>query len=451
MTEPETDEYDANLYRRTIAKLMLNSLPGRLNLNINRKQTMLTRNTADLVPIFADEERYKLRELQELKIGAQSVLKAVYTEGDYDYHVQQFDVAPHLSAYMLGYSKMLMASHFKFIRDIGATPLYTDTDSIKILFENQTQVKLYTDQFVPTVKTFGGMECEDEHGYTELLTCGPKNAAYKHADGGYSWFGNGIRARENVELDIWEAYKEVIYGGMVTVNDFSICSTADLNLTHTTDATKKLRFICTKGPVTGEGSETRIGMWKDVRQFEEYCAGIVPMGLAETWARLKMSEKLPRYSRCPQKGIAKASQKFKDELKAWQQSLPGPQNGDVRRLDNVLSETLPDTDGLGQMTARQLYPAIQDAMGVTELSTEMKTRVKEQACNLLATGDIQPAKRRRTVCNTVVYMLRAQDGVDIGYIGSANDVEERLRKHNGELAGGARQTVGRTWQIHCDR
>ena len=99
------------------------------------------------------------------------------------------------------------------------------------------------------------------------------------------------------------------------------------------------------------------------------------------------------------------------------------------------------------MTARQLYPAIQDALGV-ELTTEMKTHIKEQACNLLATGDVRPLKRPREGCNTVVYILQAQGDSDVGYIGSANDVEERLRKHNGELPGGARQTVGRTWRIH---
>ena len=104
--------------------------------------------------------------------------------------------------------------------------------------------------------------------------------------------------------------------------------------------------------------------------------------------------------------------------------------------------------GLGQMTARQLYPAIQDALGVTELTTELKTRVKEQACSLLATGDIRPLKRPRTDCNTMVYLLQSQNGSDIGYVGATNDLRRRLQEHNGELPGGARQTVGRTWQIH---
>ena len=86
-------------------------------------------------------------------------------------------------------------------------------------------------------------------------------------------------------------------------------------------------------------------------------------------------------------------------------------------------------------------------MGVTELTTDMKTRVKEQACSLLATGDIRPLKRPRTVCNTMVYLLQSKSS-DIGYVGVTNDLRRRLQEHNGELPGGARQTVGRTWQIH---
>ena len=52
-----------------------------------------------------------------------------------------------------------------------------------------------------------------------------------------------------------------------------------------------------------------------------------------------------------------------------------------------------------------------------------------------------------------VYLLRCADGSL--YTGVANDLQRRLRQHNGELAGGARYTRGRrpvelVWSEPCD-
>ena len=117
-TEQELIQYENCQTNRTSAKLMLNSLPGRLNLNINRRQTMLACDTQELIPLLGDSNRYNVHSLDELHLNKTSIVRAVYTEGTYEYHIQQYSVAPHLSAYMLGYSKMLMAESFQFLTRI---------------------------------------------------------------------------------------------------------------------------------------------------------------------------------------------------------------------------------------------------------------------------------------------------------------------------------------------
>ncbi len=48
----------------------------------------------------------------------------------------------------------------------------------------------------------------------------------------------------------------------------------------------------------------------------------------------------------------------------------------------------------------------------------------------------------------VVYLLRTSDGRRARtYVGATVSLEHRLRQHNGERAGGARQTAGRTWVL----
>jgi predicted GIY-YIG superfamily endonuclease len=45
------------------------------------------------------------------------------------------------------------------------------------------------------------------------------------------------------------------------------------------------------------------------------------------------------------------------------------------------------------------------------------------------------------------YMLQSHDGKKT-YVGATIDPNRRLRQHNGEIAGGARATHGRSWRRH---
>ena len=432
-TQSMHDQYDKNLYIRTYAKLMLNSLPGRLNLQINRKQTLLTQDPSDIIPLIGDTERYNIRELEELTVGGTKLIKAVYNEGDYEYHIEKFNVAPHLSGYMLGYSKMLMVESFQMIAEIGATPLYTDTDSIKIHFKNEEQHELYKKQFVPKTKTFGGMECEGR--YTEMRTCGPKKAAYKYADGSYTWVGNGIRARENTNLDVWQMYSNVLDGKVETIQDFNIRATKDLQLIHTDGATKKLRFLMTKGKVIGE-SDSKIQWWKNTSEFEDYCNSIVPMGMAECWDRYKTVSDTA--GRCPHKDVCKASQVLQDELKAYKKSTLKPVKSDDMLIDNVLSKILPDAN-CDEITGRQIKESVKIATGIEKLDVNHRKRIREQTDHFMNTGDIKKQKS-----DDICYILQCIQHPQIGYIGVTNNMQRRIEEHNN---GKCEMTSGNTWQI----
>ena len=77
--------------------------------------------------------------------------RVTFSEYKYDAAIQEFCVGPYLSAYMLGYSKMLMQSFFQFVVEIGGTPLYTDTDSV-VACLTAKQKEIFCARWVPPVK-----------------------------------------------------------------------------------------------------------------------------------------------------------------------------------------------------------------------------------------------------------------------------------------------------------
>tara|TARA_R100000951_G_scaffold3916_1_gene4975 strand:+ start:1457 stop:6322 length:4866 start_codon:yes stop_codon:yes gene_type:complete len=270
-TQQQKDEFTKATYDRTVAKLFLNGLLGRNNMKIERPQTLLTRDYNDIVCLNADDEAFKGVDISEIKCGDGWSYRAKFKEGEYKDHVSSFNVCPYLSAYMLGYSKMLMQASFQFLAKIGAKPLYTDTDSIAFSATLQ-QWKAYCDRFVPSKKTFGGMELEGE--YHRLVTIGPKKYACIKENGKYEWACNGLPARHNTQTDVLGKYLKVLGGEVVDADYFSINATTDFRLLHTTGASKKLRFISLKGAVE-DGS---IRWWNTEQEFRDYASSITVIG-----------------------------------------------------------------------------------------------------------------------------------------------------------------------------
>ena len=69
---------------------------------------------------------------------------------------------------------------------------------------------------------------------------------------------------------------------MVNIDYFSINATFDFKLPHTTNATKKLRFLSLKGAV----EDGKIRWWRDEREFMEYALGICPIGWEKRTRRI---------------------------------------------------------------------------------------------------------------------------------------------------------------------
>ena len=314
-TQADRDQFVKATYERTVAKLFLNGLLGRNNMKLDRSQTLITRCPNDIVCLRADGQAFRNVQIQDIQCGGQFAYRARFKEGGYEYHIKNFNVAPYLSAYMLGYSKMLMQASFQFLSNAGATLLYTDTDSIAFAATPEVWTA-YSGLFVPIQKTFGGMELEGE--YRRFVTVGPKKYCCVKDDGSYEWACNGMPAKSNTQTDVLRKFEAVLEGQVVDIDYFSINATFDFKLMHTTGASKKLRFLSLKGAV----EDNAIRWWKNEREFIEYAAGVTPIGF-EKRTRRQMREALKEMApsvdeELPSEGVEVRGENV--EIKEWRKS-----------------------------------------------------------------------------------------------------------------------------------
>jgi len=263
-------------YARTIPKLFLNGLLGRNNMKLERPQVMLTRDANDIINLVADTCTYQDTTVEEIACGDRTVFRATFKEGSYHDHLAHFNVCPYLSAYMLGYSKMLMQASFQHLASAGCRLLYTDTDSI-IFAATTSQWENYAAKFVATSKTFGAMELEGV--YAQFLTVGPKKYVCVKPSGDYEWHANGINARTNTKLDVLTTFQDVLRGDTKDIPHFSITAMKNFEVHHSVEQAKRLRFICLKGRVDGNDLDMCLRWWREPAEFALYTLSLQPVGM----------------------------------------------------------------------------------------------------------------------------------------------------------------------------
>ena len=375
---------------------------------------------------MSDRMNYSGADVEEVFCGDQSVLRAKFKEGGYADHIKGFDVAPYLSAYMLGYSKILMQESFQFLAEIGGTLCYTDTDSI-VFRSTQEQYEQYAARFIPTKKTLGGMELEGV--FKRLLTIGPKKYVCVEENGDYEWHANGMPAKANVQVDVLNKFESVLSGKTETIDYFSITAGKDFTLRHTDGASKKLRFICLKGAVVDGG----IRWWNDREEFAAYARSIAPMGW-EDFSKKDLSKEL--------KAMGISGDMTPNEVRSeLGKRLGAPVYKEQLSDDRIDRQRL-------VTNCDQLEAAVNDG--------------GEMPGNVVTPDQImRDAKRQRGAASSVdessadyfVYILRRADDptLDDVYIGQSRQPEERLDEHNErrKKGKGAKCTRGRRWKHHA--
>ena len=102
-------------FDREQAKLFLTNLFGRNNMSLDLPHTIVTKSVNDVVALLGDGVRYHNVKYDSFIIDEVEWYRVSFTDVKYDENIQQFNVVSYLSAYMLGYSKMLMQACFQYI------------------------------------------------------------------------------------------------------------------------------------------------------------------------------------------------------------------------------------------------------------------------------------------------------------------------------------------------
>ena len=105
----------AKTFDREQSNLMTHGLPGRNNMKIGRKQTMITRSQHDAICLMSDGLEYQHVKTEAFEIDSQRWYRCGYKEGSYEDHIGRFNVCP----YLCGYFGLLENVHAMLLPVLG--------------------------------------------------------------------------------------------------------------------------------------------------------------------------------------------------------------------------------------------------------------------------------------------------------------------------------------------
>jgi hypothetical protein len=169
--DPQNIQYNGGL--RFIAKLMLNSLWGKLAQRPNQPQTKVINNYTEMWNLINNP---KIEILGDIMINDMLIYNYRYFE---DEMAKPGNTSVALAAFVTSYARLKLYEEMEKIEESSpGSVLYMDTDSIVFVHKG--------DNYKPTVANFLGEmtdEITEEYGLgarmTEFYSCGPKTYSYK--------------------------------------------------------------------------------------------------------------------------------------------------------------------------------------------------------------------------------------------------------------------------------
>jgi predicted GIY-YIG superfamily endonuclease len=265
---------------------------------------------------------------------------------------------------------------------------------------------------------------ELEGVYERSLVIGPKKyVCFKPpkppwARGDYEFTANGVRAGCVTQVDIAAEFETVLGDGVergqIQLDHFSILGTSGFELHHSVEAKKTVRFLCLKGKLTEDGKG--LTWWQDEEEFQEYAQGLQPIGWDEkTGVPAEKSKPAPK-RKVEWKLAEIAEWKPRDRKKAKVQLVDDGAGCDDDEVDDAATD-----EEMG------------DFIALEEEEEEEEDREFSHAA-LDNSSDF------------VVYILENDQGAS--YPGMTNNMDRRLRQHNGEISGGATVPVAQAVAGH---
>lgn len=260
---------------RTVTKLALNALIGRLNMHIERDSTIFTTNVEDVISYVMNDFHYSDQRVNFIEKkgdedGRTGFFDLRFKEGVFRDRAKSSETAPEISAYVLFYSKIIMQQSFQFLHRCHDTHLlYTDTDSI-IFAAPEDVWKAYSERFVPQEKTLGMMDFEG--AYEEFVSIGPKKYGLRKG-GMFEYKANGIKSDHNRDVDVEELMHALVDDEtLVTKVKHWSMKKYKWDMSHV-DNEKIVRMLCLKGRKVGDKHEWFLNR----QQFENSVENIRPV------------------------------------------------------------------------------------------------------------------------------------------------------------------------------